>query len=332
VMNSKSIPPKKDSMVSKPRLGGSRLRRWMIRIARWIVAVGLFAALALGIYTCWFFNRSQPSALHQELMPGVNYERDVRVFPRPMVIHVVTIDLTRHGVSFAVDPPDLAEGHMLRAKTTSQFLVENGCQVAINGGFFKLLKRGWGAEFPMTGDPVDVVSLAAFKGKIYSPPLRYYDTLFISAKNELSFGKPIGPIFNAVSGSQIIVENGQNIAHPGPPINPMTGAGLDQARTRLILVVVDGKQPGYSEGATPFELATLLAQHGATDGMFFDGGGSSTLAVQGADGKPWLLNTPMNMGIVGLERPVGNHFGVRIAQYCKEHLGGFSQNGASHDN
>jgi hypothetical protein len=50
---------------------------------------------------------------------------------------------------------------------------------------------------------------------------------------------------------------------------------------RLLLVVVDGRQPGYSRGMTLRELAELLQRLGAQQAMNLDGGGSSEMVVNG---------------------------------------------------
>jgi exopolysaccharide biosynthesis protein len=61
---------------------------------------------------------------------------------------------------------------------------------------------------------------------------------------------------------------------------PRTIAGID-ANGRLILVTIDGRQPGVSEGATLSEEAALMRSLGAVDAMNLDGGGSTAMAVNG---------------------------------------------------
>jgi hypothetical protein len=41
-----------------------------------------------------------------------------------------------------------------------------------------------------------------------------------------------------------------------------------------------------------------------------DGGGSSTLVVEGKDGLPQILNTPIDNLVPGRERAIGNHLGI----------------------
>jgi hypothetical protein len=71
------------------------------------------------------------------LFQGVEYIRDVRSEPRPLVIHVVIIDLDAPGLRFLVTPGDPnGEYHIPQARTTSNFLEEFDLQLAINGDFF----------------------------------------------------------------------------------------------------------------------------------------------------------------------------------------------------
>jgi exopolysaccharide biosynthesis protein len=59
-------------------------------------------------------------------------------------------------------------------------------------------------------------------------------------------------------------------------------------------------------------LAELLKAQGAYYAMSLDGGGSSTLVTEDNDGKPRILNSPIDNYIPGRERPVGNHLGIYL--------------------
>ena len=76
---------------------------------------------------------------------------------------------------------------------------------------------------------------------------------------------------------------------------PRTAIGIDDVGN-LILVVVDGRQT-LSKGLTMLELADLMHSIGARQAMNLDGGGSSTLFL---DGK--VVNKPSD----GHERKVSN--------------------------
>jgi exopolysaccharide biosynthesis protein len=67
---------------------------------------------------------------------------------------------------------------------------------------------------------------------------------------------------------------------------------------RALLAVVDGRQPALSVGMTLDELARLLIEFGATEAINLDGGGSTTMVVQGQ-----IVNNPSD---VSGERPVSD--------------------------
>ena len=73
---------------------------------------------------------------------------------------------------------------------------------------------------------------------------------------------------------------------------------------------VDGRQPNYSEGVSIAELAQIVIDYDGYTALNLDGGGSVTLVVEGADGEPEILNSPIHNRIPGRERPVANHFGI----------------------
>lgn len=77
---------------------------------------------------------------------------------------------------------------------------------------------------------------------------------------------------------------------------PRTAIGVT-AEGALLLVVVDGRQPGISVGMTLEELAALMIELGAVEAMNLDGGGSTTMVVGDR-----VVNMPSN----GIERALSN--------------------------
>jgi exopolysaccharide biosynthesis protein len=78
----------------------------------------------------------------------------------------------------------------------------------------------------------------------------------------------------------------------------------------LLLLVVDGRQAGWSVGATLPELAQLMLDAGAWNAVNLDGGGSTAMWHRepgAAAGR--VLNRPSD----GHVRPVANHLGVRLS-------------------
>ncbi|HQV94690.1 MAG TPA: phosphodiester glycosidase family protein, partial [Anaerolineales bacterium] len=93
---------------------------------------------------------------------------------------------------------------------------------------------------------------------------------------------------------------------------PRTAIGLNRNGRYVYLIVVDGRQPFYSAGITFADLAQLLIDYDVYAAMSLDGGGSSTLVMDGENSEPVILNSPIDNYIPGRERPVANHVGVFI--------------------
>ncbi len=284
-----------------------------MRRLKWI-AVAAVAALALLIGAIAVYNRGRPMPVptRERLFDGVTYSRMVRLSPRPLVIHVITADMKAGGMRVLVTPPDEKNSqHPLHARTTSQFLQEFGVQVAINGdGFSPWWSNSPVDYYPHDGDAVAPRGTTASKGKVYWTSAEAVPTLYISSRNQFSFDAPARP-YNAISGERLLLTGGNLIPDlDNTAVQPRSAVGYSKNGRYLYLVVVDGRQPLYSEGMTVQELAELMRSVGAYYAMNLDGGGSSTMVVQGLNGQPRVLNSPIDQQIPGRERPVANHLGI----------------------
>ncbi len=296
----------------------SRLRRLLRPVLIAVLVAVAVIVFAVGGFFFWRDHRPQLANTRVELFDGITYLRDVRQQPRPLIIHVVQIDLDTPGLSFLVTPSDPVDGHEVRAQTVSQFLVIHDLQLAINGDFF----WPWWYHtifdyYPHDNDPTDVNGFAASNGDVYSEEKADdpRPTLFLSQDNRAGIDQSIGAVYNAISGIPLIVEDGHISGQIKPDeyyagLHPRSAVGLDRERRTLLLFIVDGRQPNYSEGVTMPELAQIAIEHGAYTAINLDGGGSSTLVIEDATGKPQILNSPIHASIPGMERPVGNHLGV----------------------
>ena len=288
--------------------------RKLLRII--IGALGLMS-LCIGGYQLYDRGRPAPVPMKQKLYEGVTYRRVVRLFPRPMIAHVLTIDTKEKGIEFLVTPPD-SEGEMpLKARTTSQFLEDFDLQIAINGGGFSPWWSHSPADYyPHVGDAIAPAGLTASNGKVYwteSDTEGVPPALYISRKNALSFNNEPNRIHSAISGDRMIVLKGEIAPDlDDQELDPRTAVGINRNGRYLYLVVVDGRQPFYSGGATFRELAELLMEQGAFMAMSLDGGGSSTMVVEGENSMPVIMNSPIDHYIPGTERPVGTHLGIYI--------------------
>jgi hypothetical protein len=272
-------------------------------------------SLLTGGVLFWYTHRPVPPNTRETLYTGITYIRDARHAPRPLVIHVVQANLNAPGISFLVTPGKTTQGRELPARTTSQFLSEFDLQVAVNGDFFEPWRSNspWD-YYPHAGDPVDVMGLASSRGTTYSMEQPGYPTLYISPDNQAQFNAPRGSVYNALSGNALFIEQGQVLtqgsgAYLDTP-QPRTAIALDKTARSLIIFVVDGRQPNYSEGVTLAELAEIVLEYGGDTALNLDGGGSATLVVRGRSGRPVQLNSPIDNRIPGRERPVANHLGI----------------------
>lgn len=125
---------------------------------------------------------------------------------------------------------------------------------------------------------------------------------------------PVTPSVSILNGGPALVRDGQpdlrdaaeGFRHPDDPSfgaafvdspNPRTFAGVTDAG-RILLVVVDGRQPDWSVGLGLDEAVEVMRALGAVDAMNLDGGGSSTMVV-----GETVVNRPSDGSG---ERPVGD--------------------------
>jgi len=103
-------------------------------------------------------------------------------------------------------------------------------------------------------------------------------------------------VTTALGGGPILLEAGEPADWPPPqPRHPRTVLGWNDKQ--LVLAVVDGRQESLSVGMTYPELALLMSELGCTHAINLDGGGSSTLWLDGH-----IMNSPSD----GRERRVAN--------------------------
>jgi hypothetical protein len=297
------------------------LKRMLLSCLLVVFGLAGFAALLFGI---WYTHRPLPDAIQNEvLFPGITYTREIVRDPYPQIRHIVKIDLTTPGLSFFVTPQDNTQGFPYRARTTSEFLAEHHLQLAINGDYFRPFADNIIQYYPHEGDQGEVSGYTIAQGVVVTAgysPAKVQRTMFITADNRVTFVEPPAePVYTAISGKPMALIEGEIPAittkwHPEylTDRNPRTAIALDQAGTTLMLFLIDGRQPNYSEGATVPELGEIIRAHGGWNALNLDGGGSTTLVIEGADGTPVILNSPIHNRIPGRERPVANHFGLTI--------------------
>jgi uncharacterized protein YgiM (DUF1202 family) len=255
-----------------------------------------------------------PASVIQKVFTGVTYYRMEQSSPRTVISHILAIDTRTRGLRFLVTPPMRNNFPHLCTRKTSQFLAEQGLQIAVNGdGFHYLDPMEYDPQEYCTvrGDPIRLIGYAASRGKVYSENGVGHPILYINQRNEITFDKPKGALYHAISGDVLLVEEGRKIGGlDNTQLNPRTAVGVDKNRRWVYLCVVDG--PYISTGFTFDELAALLISYGVHTGISLEGGGSSTMVVEGFDRQPRVVNTPIDANTPGKERAVGNHLGIAL--------------------
>lgn len=253
---------------------------------------------------------------------GVALHQIVRSSPRPQVIHLADINPTAPNLRFLVTPsngdPDGAKPDdpnlETTRETTLQFITDEHAQLGINGSFFTFVKH--------TLDTNDR-SLVVSDGQIVSPVSDGWEWVLNITRSGNPQIRRVRPgdavkrnsgLYNAIAGSGLLVHGGKNVAPAGTAFDdkhpPRTAVGIT-AGDHLLLMTVDGRQPGFSEGMSLRELAAFMLAHGAVDALNFDGGGSTTMAI--ADPRPRVLNFPSDHkpgGRPGKLRAVGVNLAV----------------------
>jgi hypothetical protein len=238
---------------------------------------------------------------------------------RLQVVHAVRVDLQDPDVEFFTTPriePNYIQGSQeVAAYTPTDFLDRNNLQVVINANFFDN-----GTYYLPAGTPMDLYGLSVSRGEVVSVTdhPRYSASITFDPTNFPTMIRSNWPpnvstegIYTAISGNYPVLINGANVApRTDLDLDPRTVFGISQDRRYLYIVAIDGRQPGYSEGANYYECGQWLLALGASDGMNVDGGGSTTLVFESSTGEPIRINKSNAVADSGRERTVGGHFGI----------------------
>lgn len=238
---------------------------------------------------------------------GVEYAQAHRDLPRPMKAHALRVDLAAPGVEVLVNPGRREDGRgITRSQYATTFLRRHRLQVVVSGGAFRPFVR-------LPGRPVEMVGLAVSNGDPWSPAVPNLDALVISTNGRarcVPAGRTTAGAWQGVGGNLIILRGGTNVAEKLVR-EPASVAGVSADGRWLYWLVVDGRQPGWSEGVTASEAADLMRELGATDALRMDGGSVVTLAREAWGFGGRVVNRPSHPVWPGVQRPIGSLVGIR---------------------
>lgn len=245
----------------------------------------------------------------QPVYQGVDYRFDELSKPRFLQIHSLRIDTKAAGIRFFATPDNGEKPGEVDGRRTATFLKEFDLELAINGTGFQ----------PITAErkPVDVLGLSVSDGTLVSPADfgSGNPVLLVNERNEARIlraplrAEDLADAHNALQGwygaNGMLLDDGETVTTT-TDIHPRTAAGVSQDRRYVYLLVVDGRQKGFSEGMNLIELAAWMKRLGCWDALNLDGGGSTTLVMKTPAGSPRIVNSPSG----GVQRSVANHLGV----------------------
>lgn len=274
--------------------------------------LALIPASMLG--ACSTLPAASPTPLgYTALQSDIAYRQIIAAAPNPRVTQVIELDLSKGNLSLRLTRGDASGGKEYRSQTTSTFTRTSGAVIGINAGFF-------GPVVDSEGLAQDAAGFVVADGVITSPPLVPSQdsnvvkavVCFAARSVLIDDTRTCPPEFReGLAAGPRLLKDGTVVADPANQTrHPRTALGVSSSGNTVWLVVTDGRQAGYSEGATLVEMAALLKELGAVNAINLDGGGSSALVYTDPRTGLRVLNRPIQSGIVGKERPVATHIGV----------------------
>jgi len=246
-----------------------------------------------------------PDSIRQyRVARGVN-ARAVWSSRGPWAVFLLDVDLQRCDLGVRVlpagDPPAGASG---RARVSDLAAGRADVLAAVNADFFTPEGRPVSWEV-LDGGILHRGSRPAFAWRVGEHPWMGSPT---ARGRDVMFGWPVSATeadgeTMAVGGFPLLLSNGERVGDLGvssrPSFSearhPRTAVGYDPHRRRLWIVVVDGRQEGYSDGMSLPEIATLFEALEVREAINLDGGGSSVMVLRGrtrCDYRPQRAVTP----------------------------------------
>jgi len=198
--------------------------------------------------------------MSETVRPCVLYQYLRRDTPRPTRIHVLRIDLTHAERSLAVTaaPDPDGDGPAETVLSVPRELARQGnFAAAVNTNPWAMLpnpKTGKKSGY-IAGGACDISGWAVMDGRQLSPP-QHYCSFWIDrdgAPHLEDVKTPAEGVRLAVTGFGRLLRAGTVLPGGSDVRHPRTALGLSQDKRWLVLAVVDGRQPGYSEGMSENE-------------------------------------------------------------------------------
>lgn len=178
-----------------------------------------------------------------------------------------------------------------KGEKVSSMVARTGALAGVNGGGF--------ADPNWKGNGFKPIGVVISRGKLYYNGISSNEATqvvgidkqgkMIAGKYTLDELKNLG-IQEAVTFQPRIIVNGKGQIRnqkEGWGIAPRTAMGQKEDGA-ILFVVIDGRQPGYSIGASLYDVQQIMLDHGAVIAANLDGGSSTVLVKEGGE----IVNKP----------------------------------------
>ena len=253
-----------------------------------------------------------------EPVPGIFIHSETRTNP-PTRLYVAEIDLTNPRLHLHVAPggpdPDGDGKWETTLMEPTKIAAREHFDFVINGDFFdaRSVKDAEGTNSGYhAGQWALTVGPAMTDGKTWSICTNARPCFVVRTNQTLAIemlARPAADDWEVIGGNVILVKDGVAVSQTNQVRHPRTVVGFDAAKTKLVIMVVDGRKPGVAIGMNYDELAAEMLRLGCHDAVNLDGGGSSVMAVRDATtGRMKILNEPTD----GHERAVADVLGISV--------------------
>lgn len=218
-----------------------------------------------------------------------HFTGEEKIFDAEEFVNVLVVDQKKAKRRFALTA---LEGKLRR---TSQAALDSGAIVAINGSFYN------------TRPPYNSACYLKINGEVIferSGKMGDRDggAVLIDDRGRVSVeqGDPDDPQWVSTRTEPSIIGSGPMMLQDGQRIDMGTGAfvtlrhprtAIGTSGNKVYLVTVDGRSKGNSLGVNLNELANILKWLGAENSLNLDGGGSTTMYIEGQP-ENGIVNRP----------------------------------------
>lgn len=213
----------------------------------------------------------------------------------PLRYHCIKIDLSDKNLSILTFPTSKNEFSQKNDKVTDfftgltakDFSEKTNSIISINASPYKGKFKS--SKLSLLTSPRKIVGIHIVNKEILSPPVRKYSAICFKKTKDGFVGEILKKQESAnfteydfaFAGFFTILKDFQKESFPVQKDDSRTAVGLSQNGQTLYLLTVEGEKRSESTGLSYQKCADIMLALGASDAIQLDGGGSTTLFING---------------------------------------------------